>query len=161
MRRLILLAVLPLAACAGGTAGPSLSKRPIEAVPLSEPRAEPAAPEPADAELSGRIAALLAQARAGQSAFAAALPRAQEAARAAGAEGSESWVAAQQLLSAAENARTPTTRAVGELDALIAARVQAGSDAGLAELQAAQAEIAGLAEEQQRAIDAVRTRISR
>lgn len=161
MHRLIPLTCLLLTACAGEAVGPSLAKRPVENVPLTEPEAEVVAPAPADAALQTQIRTLLSQAREGQSAFDAVLPRAQAAAGSAGAEGSESWVSAQQLLSAVESARTPTTRAVGELDALVAARVADGSDAGLDELQAAQAEVATLADEQQRAVDALRERISR
>lgn len=159
MRCLIVLVPFLLAGCAGEALGPSLSKRPVESVPLTEPRSEPLSPAAADAALLGRIEALLAQARDGQRAFAALLPRARQAAASAGAEASESWIAAQQLLSAIESARAPSTRALGELDALIAEQVRTGSDAGLAELQAAQEEAATLAEEQQREVDALRARI--
>lgn len=161
MRWLFLIPLPLLAACAVGSSGPSLSKRPIETLPLTEPQAEAAAPAAADATVRGRIEALLAQAREGQAAFAAMLPRARQAAASAGAEASESWVAAQQVLSAAEAARAPSTRALAELDALIATRVHGGTDDGLAELQAAQAELGPVVEEQQREIDALRERISR
>lgn len=161
MRCLLLLPLLVLAACAGSTAGPSLSKRPIENMPLTEPQVEVSPPPVADPALRTRIESLVAQAREGQGAFAALLPRARQAAASAGAEASESWIAAQQLLSAAEAARAPSTRALGELDAIIAAQLQRGSDEGLAELQAAQAELAPLVQEQQRAIDDLRERIRR
>jgi hypothetical protein len=161
MRRLTLIAPLLLTACAGAAVGPSLSKRPIESLPLTEPASEAAAPAAADAELRGRIDALLRQAREGQSGFAGLLPRARQAAGAAGAEGSESWIAAQQLLSALDDARAPTTRAMAELDALAATRVNTGSDAGLAELQAAAAEVSTLAGEQARTIDSLREQVRR
>jgi hypothetical protein len=161
MRLLVPLVSLLLASCATESVGPPLSKRPIEAMPLGEPRREAVAAPAADAELRGRIAALLAQAREGEQGFAAVLPRARSAAGAAGSQGSETWVAAQQLLSAAESARAQTTRALGELDALMAARVGGGTDQGLAELQTAQAEVSAVAEEQQRVIDQLRERISR
>ena len=160
MRRLSLLSPLLLAACTSVAVGPSLSKRPVESVPLTEPQVQTPLPPPADSEALARISTLLTQVREGQNAFAAILPRARQAAAAAGTEASESWITAQQLLSAAESARAPSTRALGELDMLIAARVYEGSDVGLIELQAAQVEAAGLVEEQQRAIDALRERIS-
>ncbi len=159
MRRLFPAALTLLAACSNQAVGPSLSKRPIENLPLGEPQSVAEAPAAADAGLQGQITTLLAQAREGEIAFAALLPRARAAAAGAGAEGSERWISAQQLLSAAESARTPSTRALGELDRLISARVFEGSDSGLAELQAAQAEVAALVEEQQRAVDALRERI--
>ena len=160
MRRLFPSLLLLLTACADQSVGPSLSKRAIESLPLTEPQTEAEAPAAADPATRARIAALLAQAREGQTAFASLLPRARQAADSAGAETSESWIAAQQLLSAAESARAPSSRALGELDALIAAQVHGGSDQGLAELQAAQSEVAAVVEDQQRAIDALRERIS-
>ena len=48
-------------------------------------------------------------------------PAAERAASAAGARGSESWVAAQQALSALVAARGPVTRALADVDALAAA----------------------------------------
>ena len=45
-------------------------------------------------------------------------------ARAAGSPQGESWVAAQQALSAAQAARGPTTRALGDIDGLAAAALE-------------------------------------
>ncbi len=160
MRHLVLAVPLILSACAGQTTGPSLAKRAIESTSLSEPQVEAIAPAAADADLRARIEALLVQAREGQSAFAAILPRARSTAESAGAEASESWIVAQQQLSALEAARAPTTRALGELDALLVARLDAHADAGVVEIQAAQVEAGALADAQQRDIDALRARIS-
>ena len=44
-------------------------------------------------------------------------------ASAAGPPQSESWIAAQQALSAAQAAREPTTRALGDIDALAAGTI--------------------------------------
>ncbi len=161
MHRLFLSAPLLLAACSGATIGPSLATRPIEASDLSEPTRQLAAPAPADAELLSRIAALVEQAQGSERDFASLLPRAQAAAAAAGADGSESWIVAQQLLSALEGARAPATRSLTELDALIVARLTGGTEAGLIELQAANAEVATLVQGQQSAFDRLRTRINR
>lgn len=161
MHRLIPLAALAciLTGCAQEVAGPGLARRPIEALPLTEPPSAPTPPVAADTALRGQIDGLVAQARQAQKSFSALLPRARQTAAGVGAEGSESWIAAQQALSALEAARAPATRALGELDALLAAKVNAGSDDGVAELQAAETEVGALVEDQARAIDALRNGI--
>ncbi|HEV2567813.1 hypothetical protein [Sphingomonas sp.] len=161
MKRLLALPLLLAAGCAQNAIAPSLARRPIESRDLNAPPAEAAAPAAADAALAREIATLVERAEAGQRAFAALLPRAQSAAANAGADGSESWVAAQQLLSALESSRAETGAALAGVDALLSARVQARSDAGLAELQAAAQRIGALAEAQQDVIDSLRARISR
>jgi hypothetical protein len=155
------LAPLLLGACAGDAIGPSLAKRPIESRSLEEPVREAASPTPADAALQAEIDKQLGRARESQRAFADLLPRTQAAAASAGTEGSESWIGAQQLLTALEGSREGATGALGALDALIAARVLAGQDAGLAELQAAQKEVAAIADQQRESFDRVRARINR
>lgn len=161
MQRLFLLAPLLLAACAGENVGPSLAKRPIESLDLAEPVRQVTPPAPADATLRTRITEIVERAEAGQRAFAAALPKAESAASAAGADGSESWVAAQQLLSALESERAPSTAALSELDALISTRLKDGNEAGLTELQAADSQVATLVDGQQRDLDRIRARIAR
>jgi hypothetical protein len=107
-----------LAGCAPSGDFPSLAMRPVERDPAAEPE-RPAPPQaPADPQLTGRIGELLAQVRQGETAFRAALPDAQRAARAAGGAGSESWIAAQQEISRLEAARAPTVTALAELDRL-------------------------------------------
>jgi len=161
MQRLFLLAPLLLAACAGENVGPSLAKRPIENLDLAEPVRQVTPPAPADAALRTRIAGIVERAESGQRAFAALLPKAESAASAAGADGSESWVSAQQLLSALESERAPSTAALSELDALIAARLKEGNEAGLTELQAADGQVAALVDSQQSDLDRLRARIAR
>jgi hypothetical protein len=161
MRLILALAPLLLAACAGQSSGPSLAKRPIESRSLEEPVREALAPAPADAALRALIDEQVDRARKSQSEFAALLPRVQDAASSAGAQGSESWIAAQQLLSALEGSRAGTTGALGRLDELIAERVLAGQDAGLAELQAAQREVAELADQQRGRFESLRERVNR
>jgi hypothetical protein len=144
-----------------GGAPPSLAKRPVEDRGMAEPMREVAPPAPADAALQTQIAGLVEKARGGQRAFADLLPRARAAAAGAGSEGSESWIAAQLLLSALEDARAASTQALSELDSTIALRLNGGSDAGLTELQAADIEAAALADAQQRELDSLRGRLSR
>jgi hypothetical protein len=161
MKSLLPLALMLAAACADTGSAPSLARRPIESRDLNAPVPEAAPPAAADAALQQEVATVIERAEAGQRAFAAILPRAQAAAAAAGAEASESWIAAQQLLTALESARTDTTAALARVDALLGERVLAKSDAGLTELQAAAARIGALAEAQQASINAVKARISR
>jgi hypothetical protein len=162
MYRLTLLTSLLLSACAGETAhGPSLAKRAIESRGMEEPLREAAAPAPPSAALGAQIDGLIKRAQAGQREFAALLPRARTAASQAGAQATESWIVAQQLLSALEKARAPSTGSLAELDALMATRLKEGDEAGLVELQAAGAEVSALVEAQQRDLDGVRDAIIR
>ncbi len=71
-----------------------------------------------DAGLAAHLAALVDQAQSGDAAFNDAAAIAERLASAAGAPQSESWIAAQQALSAAQSARGPTTRALGDIDGL-------------------------------------------
>ncbi|NNM75780.1 hypothetical protein HJG53_02520 [Sphingomonas sp. ID1715] len=161
MTRLLAFAPLLLAGCVQPDDAPSLARRPIESRDLNAPPAEPAPVQAADPALRSEIGSLVDKAEAGQRSFAALLPRAETAASNAGAEGSESWVAAQQLLSALEAARTDTTSALARIDALVVEKVAAKSDIGLAELQQASERVGALADAQQASIDAVKARISR
>mgnify|MGYP003289485546 CR=1 FL=1 len=143
--------------------GPSLARRSAEAI---DPRLAVEAEvdtRPADAALLGRIAALLDEARASAAAFAAAEPGARSAAAAAGPAQSESWIAAQLALSELERTRAPFTRAFAELDELRSARAKdaSSSPADIAALEAAAAELHGLAERQVEALDSIRAAISR
>lgn len=162
MRCALLIAPLLLAGCANSAdVGPSLARRPIESRNLSEPIREATPPVAAEAPLRSEIADLLIRARTGERDFNALLPRAEAAASASGSEGSESWITAQQLVSALEGAREATTGALGRLDALLAQQVLAQNEAGLAELQSAQQEVAALAETQQARIDSLQAQINR
>jgi hypothetical protein len=161
MRVLALLLILPLAGCASDGAGPSLAKRAIEMRSMDEPVQAVTPTPPADQQLAVRIAEVLARAREGQKAFSALLSPAREAAAAAGPEGSEAWIRAQQLVSAAERARAPSTASLAELDELIPTRLAQGTEAGLAELQAANAQVAEMVEQQQAELNRLRESLSR
>jgi hypothetical protein len=141
---------------------PSLAVRPIESEdPLVEPvRAPPVvAPDPA---LRARAAELLAEAHAGDRAFAATLGPARTAARSAGAPGAESWVVAQQAISRAEAARSVTTRALAELDRLSVERAAVATNADdFAAIRRALAEAQRVARAQQQRIDALRAEVRR
>lgn len=158
-RFLILLPLLLLPACTASTGGPSLARRPVESGDMSEPVRPIATPAPASASLSKQVGDLVARAKQGEQEFAALLPRARSAAAASGKEGSETWLTAQQLLSALEGARAKSTAALSELDALATSALNSDAETGTTELAAANAEVAAIVNKQQAALDEVRTRI--
>ena len=165
MKRLIVLALpLALAACETATSsgGPSLARRSAEAIDPRLPVEVPIDGRAANPALAARLAALLSEARESAAAFAAEEPGARSAASAAGAPQSESWIAAQLALSKLERTRAPFTRAFAEVDELRSASARSGatSPADVAVLEAAAAELQGLAERQSEALDSIRAAIA-
>src|SRR6478672_10317750 len=110
--RLALFCLL-LSACSTGPSGhePSLAPRAAEAIDPRVPIPSEVIAGPADRALAARIAVLLAQVRSGDATFQAALPNAEQQAAAAGPAQSESWIVAQQVLSALIATRAPVTKA--------------------------------------------------
>jgi len=163
MRRALVLSVLTLTACstASGTY-PSLQPRAAEAI---DPRLQPVRPineRPVAAALATQLAALVEQARSGETAFEPAMADAERLAAAAGAPQSESWIAAQEALSAAIGARKPTALAQADIDALGATALQ--NHGGIAPndlkaIQRAADEVASIARGQTDRIDTVRKRL--
>ena len=157
-----LATLLAIAGCAAPSGPvPSLAPRAAEAI---DPRAPVAGgvERPADRALAARLAELVALARRGDGAFAAAAGEAQRLAAAAGAPQSESWVVAQQAVSAAVAARAPTTRALGDIDSLAASALarQGGiAPADLAAIEAAAAEVGAIDRRHSRTIDALQSRL--
>ena len=163
MRRTILLTVLLLAGCTSpGGPYPSLQPRTAEAI---DPRLQPVRPvneRPVTAALAGQLAALVDQARGGETAFEPAMADAERLAGAAGAPQSESWISAQEALSAAIAARKPTALAQADIDALGATALQ--THGGIAPndlnaIESAGAEVARIARGQTDRIDAIKKRL--
>jgi hypothetical protein len=136
MRNLCLIVIAVTAGCAPGHAPPSLLPRPGEAIDPRVPVERPVNNRPVDAPLASRLAALVSQARDGDAAFQPAVARAEQLASAAGASHSESWTVAQEALSAAIAARAPTARALADIDALGADKLQAQQGLAPADLEA-------------------------
>ena len=152
---------LLIAGCASGGDFPSLAPRPVEQLSMEEPvRVDPAvAPDPA---LRGRVAELLARARAGDAAFERAYARAAPLARAAGGASSDSWVQAQEAISRAEVARTETTVALADLDRLAVERADVPtSDSDHAALMEAVQTAQALANDQHRRLEGLRNSLGR
>jgi hypothetical protein len=89
-----------------------------------------------DQALAGRLAALVSDARAGDGQFQSAAAQAERLAAAAGAPRSESWISAQEALSAASAARAGTTRALADVDAIGAMALQTHGTLAPADLAA-------------------------
>lgn len=161
--RLPVVAMLVLGACTRpGGPYPSLAPRAAEAIDPRVPIEAALNDRPVDGALATRLAALVSEARAGDAAFAPAMDQAERLASGAGTRESESWIAAQQALSGAIAARAPTARALGEIDALGANKLQA--QGGLAPNDLKAIEEAGAAagaidQRQQARIAAVRARL--
>jgi len=119
MRGAVFLALLILGACAApGGPYPSLQPRAAEGIDPRVPVVRPINDRPVTAALASRLAALVDQARSGDAAFSGAASEAERLAATAGAPQSEGWIAAQEALTAAIAARTPTATALGDIDAL-------------------------------------------
>ena len=156
-----LTATLLLSACVSNGEFPSLAVRDVELDRSTEAPARPPVDIAADPALRQRIEQLAARAQAGARAFDTEHGRAAAAGSAAGSEGSESWVVAQQALSRLEAARAETMRALGDLDEVAMERAAAPTAPDdLAALNAAIAAVERLALAQQRRLDALRTRIA-
>jgi hypothetical protein len=163
MYRAAALLPLLLAACGTTQSGePTLAPRAAEAIDPRVPIPSDIVAGPADPALAARIAQLLAEVRSGDAAFQAAAQDAERLAAAAGPAQSESWIEAQQAVSAAVAARAPVSKAIADLDELAATRVMAsgGMPPGdLAALQAAAAEAAAIGEREAAAIDRMQARL--
>lgn len=160
---ILLLAVLTAGCAQPGGPFPSLAPRPAEAVDPRLP-VEVTIVELADPELEFRLANLVRQARSGQAEFQQAIDVAQRLAAEAGAPQSESWIAAQQALSSAVEARAPVTRALGDIDELAAEAIIRNGGLGpgaRATIRSAQVEVAAIDQRQAQMISALQARLTR
>ena len=131
MRRTALLFILALTACsAPGGPYPSLQPRAAGAIDPRVPVVRPVNDRPVTAGLAARLAALVDQAQSGDAAFDGAASVAERLAGGAGPPRSESWIAAQEALTAAIAARRPTATAMGDIDEIGATALQ--NQAGIA-----------------------------
>ena len=152
---LLALGSLALAACSASLPdAPGLGPRPIERRPILPPDAASEPQTAATPALASRLAALVADAKAGharfekeQGGFTAALARARGA-----AEGSEAWIAGQEALSALDAARGPARDAANAIDALRVDPAYAGAE-DRAAIEAAAAQVAQIAAAELQAAD--------
>lgn len=127
------------AACsAPGGPYPSLQPRVAEQIDPRVPVERPLNDRPASAALLARIDRLIGQARSGDATFGPAIAEARQRANQAGTSGGEGWIAAQQTLSAAIDARRATALALSDLDALTAELLATQGGIAPSELRAIQ-----------------------
>jgi hypothetical protein len=161
--RFMLVSAVALGACSTpGGPYPSLQPRAAERIDPRVPVERPLNDRPVSAILAARLDALIDQARNGDAAFGPVAEQAERLAAAAGAPQSDSWVAAQQSLSAAVAARAPTTAALGDIDALGATALQTQGGIApndLAAIQNAGSEVGALDQRQAERIKALRQRL--
>lgn len=125
MGRALFFAVILLSACTRpGGPYPSLQPRAAEQIDPRVPVERPINDRPVSAGLAARLALLVAEGRGGGAAFETAVANAERLAAAAGAPQSESWIVAQEALTAAIAARKPTASALGDIDAIGARALQ-------------------------------------
>lgn len=163
MRKLLTVSILALSACsAPGGPYPSLQPRAAEAIDPRVPITHPVNDRPVTAALRGRLAALIEQARSGDAAFESAVSAAERLASAAGAPQSESWIAAQEALTAAIAARRPTATALSDIDEIGARALQTQGGIApndLAAIHRAATEVASLDQRQADRVAAIQKRL--
>lgn len=154
---------LGLIGCAASSATePSLARRPAEAIDPRLPIASAPTPGPVDAALAAQLSQLVGEGRAGAQLFDAEVGQAQALANAAGPAQSDSWIVAQQALSGLEGARARLTRALADVDALAAARIQGGTGLSFSDMtaiEAALSELRALTDRQATTFDRLNARL--
>jgi hypothetical protein len=168
MRKLFFIVIAAAVAASIGActvkrgAPPSLLPRAAEKIDPRVPVEAPINSRPVDATLASKLAAFVSQAHGGDAAFAPALAKAEQLAAAAGAAHSDGWTVAQEALSAAIAARAPTARALVDIDALGADKLQAQqglSPADLEAIRSAGSEVGTIDQRQADAVAAIQRRL--
>ena len=163
MRTLVWLPLLVLGACnTPGGPYPSLRPRAAEAIDPRLPVVRPINDRPVTAGLAARLSALVDQAQRGSAAFDSAASQAERLAATAGAPQSESWIAAQEALTAAIAARRPAAQAIGDIDEIAATSLQTQGGIApndLAAIQLAASQVAALDARQAERVNAIQRRL--
>ena len=164
MRKTLVAAMLlSLGACtAPGGPYPSLQPRAAEAIDPRVPVPAAINHRPVTPVLAARLDSLVGEAEAGNASFDSAASQAERLASGAGSPRSESWIAAQEALTAAIAARKATATALGDIDALGATALQTQGGLApndLAAINSAAARVSGLDRQQAQRIDAIQSRL--
>jgi hypothetical protein len=159
----MMLLGLALSACSRpGGPYPSLQPRAGEAVDPRIPVERPLNDRPVTPALASHLAGLVAQARSGNAGFETAVAQAERLAGAAGASQSESWIAAQEALTAAIAAAGPTRAALADIDAIGATALQTQGGIApndLAAIRSASDEVAAIDQREAARIKAIQRRL--
>ena len=158
MKQLPLLPALLLAGCVSQGDYPSLAPREGEELAIEEPlREAPAVAD--DPGVQAFLTARLAEAQLGTRAFNALHAEVERVVARAGAEGSDSWIEAQQAISRLIAARMRTAETVAGLNWINLERAQQPtSEADQRAIEEAIAEVERIAADQQTRIDRLRSR---
>lgn len=163
MKPLLITVLLLLAGCAASSRNePSLARRAAEAIDPRLPISSAAVAGMVNPAIATRLGQLVAIGNEGARSFDAALGQAESLASAAGPAQSESWIAAQEALSALESARAKTTSALAEVDSIAATRIQSGGGLAPADqtaIEAASNELGAMSERQSATIDRLGARL--
>jgi hypothetical protein len=163
VRHCVLASALALVGCAAPSGSvPSLTPRAAEAIDPRVPVVTAATSQPASPALAVRLAELISQARSGESAFALAVAEAQRLAAVASPAQSETWVVAQEAVSAAVAARAPATQALGDIDGIAAMELTTNggiSPADFAAIEAAAGEVKAIDQRQAEIIASLQRRL--
>lgn len=125
MRRVLVSLTVLMSACASPNYSyPSLQPREAEKIDPRVAVVRPMNDRPATAVLTARLASLVDDAIGGDRAFDSAAINAEHLAASAGAPQSESWIAAQEALTAAIAARKVTSSALSDIDEIGAKTLQ-------------------------------------
>lgn len=152
--------ILATAACTSGPGDfPALGVRPIESRSdaVEAPPASTATPDPA---MAATAEALSVESAAYSRTFDETLAMVQSQARAAGPEGSESWVAAQLGLTKLDRIRARTVSDLAEFDKMLIAEYAANRPVA-PETAAVAAQLQARADTQARSIEAVKAALAR
>ena len=165
MRSLICPMFLALSACSAPSGPyPALQPRAAEAIDPRVPVVKPLNDRPVAPALAAHLAALVENAQSGNSAFDGLASEAERLAAVAGTPQSEGWIAAQEALTAAIEARRPTAEALGDIDEIAAAALQTQrgiAPKDLAAIQQAADVVGSLDKRQADRIHAVQSRLGR
>jgi hypothetical protein len=117
---------------------------------------------PVSPALASRLAALVDQAQSGEAAFDGPASEAERLAATAGAPQSDSWIVAQEALTAAIAARKTTATALADIDAIGGSALQTNAGIApndLAAIKSAAAQVSALDQRQAERIDAIQKRL--
>ena len=163
---ILLLPLFAIGGCVAPSVGPepSLAPRAAEAIDPRVPVPNVTPQGPADAVLAARLSGLVNQAEAGRATFQARREDAARLSAGAGAQASESWIAAQQAVARMVAQSGVATRAAGDIDALASARLQERhyiTPADQEAIAAAALAVGRISEAQRSAIDQLNAKLAR
>ena len=162
MRKILLICLLASGCSSPGGPYPSLQPRAAERIDPRVPIEKPMNNRPPNAAMTAQLQALVEEARGGEPAFDSAAGEAERLAASAGARESESWIQAQEALTAAVAARKPVATALGDIDEMGARALQTQGGIApndLAAIDRAAREVAAIDQKEAETVKAIQSRL--